>query len=446
MGPMLKSLKLEGVGPVRGLTASFGDRLNVLTGDNGLGKSFLLDVCFWALTGTWPGGRTALPVPNGKKHTPTISYQVVGKTGKPKDKTCEFDFHSQTWTKGQGRPVMPGLVVYAAVDGSFAVWDPARNYWRDPTSGVKEGEDQPRAYQFSPDTLANGLKEGERVLCNGLVQDWVNWYYEQAHIGVVGSKSGSRSSSVSGAGSIINPFEYLEDVVALLSHPLEPMTCGKPRRVYIDQPRKYPVLTMPYGEVAYPHWSAGVRRVISFAYLLVWAWYEHVQAAELRNEVAENRLILIVDEIEAHLHPKWQRTILPALLQVVQKLQAQVDVQVFAATHSPLILASLEPHFDYEKDKLFWFDLKDEIVHFTDYPWAIQGDVVGWLTSEIFGLRQARSQEGEAAVEAAEAFMRNDSAQLPSHLDTKPKIQKELERTLPGMDPFWPRWMLEAKG
>ena len=120
-------------------------------------------------------------------------------------------------------------------------------------------------------------------------------------------------------------------------------------------------------------------------------------------------------------------------------------MQVFAATHSPLILASLEPHFDIEKDKLFWFDLQEKTVHFRDYPWAIQGDVVGWLTSEIFGLHQARSKEGEVAIETAEAFMRNDLAQLPRHLNTKAKIQKELERTLPGLDPFWPRWMLEAR-
>src|SRR5690349_15774156 len=60
---MLKSLKLHGVGPVPDLSAFFGERLNILTGDNGLGKSFLLDTCFWTLTGTWPGGRTALPEP-----------------------------------------------------------------------------------------------------------------------------------------------------------------------------------------------------------------------------------------------------------------------------------------------------------------------------------------------------------------------------------------------
>ncbi len=37
-----------------------GERLNVLTGDNGLGKSFVLDVAWWALTGTWVD-RAVLP-------------------------------------------------------------------------------------------------------------------------------------------------------------------------------------------------------------------------------------------------------------------------------------------------------------------------------------------------------------------------------------------------
>jgi hypothetical protein len=134
---MLKSLKLKGVGPVEGLSASFGERLNILTGDNGLGKSFLLDVAFWALTGTWPGGRMAFPGtagsgggggPAAKNNGPTISYEIEGKTRAPK-RSATFNFHNQSWKREQGRPPMPGLVLYAAVDGSFAVWDPARNYW-----------------------------------------------------------------------------------------------------------------------------------------------------------------------------------------------------------------------------------------------------------------------------------------------------------------------------
>ncbi len=424
---MLDKLLLEGVGPVDPLSADFAQRLNVVTGDNGLGKSFLLDVCFWTLTGTWPEGRTALPHPNGnRKAKPKISYSVIGKKGKTEEKSASFDFHSQSWTRLRGRPPKPGLVVYAAVDGGFSVWDPARNYWRDPATGKTETKERPDAFQFTPETLANGLEVGDRQLCNGLIQDWVEWFYV-------------RSSE-----PMLNPFEYLEDVIRVLSHPTEPIGCAEPRKVFVDDTRKFPTLDMPYGTVAYPHWSAGVKRVVSFAYLIVWAWVEHVQAAELRNEDPTDRIILLIDEIEAHLHPKWQRTILPAILKVVEKLGANIDVQVLTATHSPLVLASLEPHFDLESDKFFCFDLEEEKVTFDSLPWETQGDMVAWLTSDVFGLAQARSREAETAIEAAEAFMRGDQDGLPEGLKTQEQITEALRGVLPGLDPFWPRWMVEA--
>ena len=52
---MLNQLKLHYVGPSEDLEAEFGSRLNVLLGDNSLGKTFLLDVAWWALTRTWAG-------------------------------------------------------------------------------------------------------------------------------------------------------------------------------------------------------------------------------------------------------------------------------------------------------------------------------------------------------------------------------------------------------
>ena len=49
---MLISLHLKDVGPASRLDLDLGERLNVLTGDNSLGKSFVLDVAWWSLTGT----------------------------------------------------------------------------------------------------------------------------------------------------------------------------------------------------------------------------------------------------------------------------------------------------------------------------------------------------------------------------------------------------------
>ncbi len=51
---MLKHLKLHNLGPAPSLELTLSPRLNVITGDNGLGKSFLLDVAWWAMTRKWP--------------------------------------------------------------------------------------------------------------------------------------------------------------------------------------------------------------------------------------------------------------------------------------------------------------------------------------------------------------------------------------------------------
>ena len=41
---MIHYLEMRNVGPMDHLEVSFAPRLNLLTGDNGLGKSFLLDI------------------------------------------------------------------------------------------------------------------------------------------------------------------------------------------------------------------------------------------------------------------------------------------------------------------------------------------------------------------------------------------------------------------
>src|SRR5205823_1779526 len=98
------------------------------------------------------------------------------------------------------------------------------------------------------------------------IADWVEWFYQ-------------RSSAPS-----MSPFQYLQEAIAVLSHPLERLECDEPKKVFLDDSRKFPTLRMPYGVVPYPQWSAGVKRVVSYAYLIVWAWVEHVQAAQLRRE------------------------------------------------------------------------------------------------------------------------------------------------------------------
>jgi hypothetical protein len=163
--------------------------------------------------------------------------------------------------------------------------------------------------------------------------------------------------------------------------------------------------------------SAGVRRVLALAYFLVWTWHEHRMAAELLDRDPEDRFVILFDEPETHLHPRWQRTIVPSALAAIDVLRGNKGPppQLFIATHAPLVLASVEPMFSPELDELFHLKLDNGKVVLETGGWTTQGDVSEWLFSNVFGLEQARSIEAERAIEAAEALMRGER-RLPQGL------------------------------
>lgn len=78
-----------------------------------------------------------------------------------------------------------------------------------------------------------------------------------------------------------------------------------------------------------------------------------------------------------------------------------VPVQLIATTHSPMVLASLEPIFDEEQDALWSLDLVDDEVELHREPWRRRGDANTWLTSSSLDLAEPRSLEAERAIRRA---------------------------------------------
>lgn len=414
---MLKRLALKGVGPATEFgPIEFSPRLNFITGDNGLGKSFLLDAAWWTLTRTWARGLAA--VPQLEHPAPSISFSFSKVTAG--DKSGTIHFKDGTWPQPKARPSIPGVVIYAGVDGSFSAWDPARNYWSE-----REGnqEEKIRAFNFSSSQVWGGARSEQGTnICNGLITDWVSWQSEQDPA-----------------------FKELCTVLDALSPSgNEQILPGKARRIGgVDQTR-YPTLQMPYGqEVPLIHASAGMRRIAALAYMLVWTWNGHKYASAERKSAPAREVIFLIDEIECHLHPQWQRRIVPALLKIMQAMTGEdVAVQLIIATHSPLVLASAEPEFDEARDAIFNIKLAQGQVQITQDQWSKQGDVVNWLVSDAFGLEQARSVAAEVAIEAAEALMRSEPQLLPVELPDANSIHQALLKSLPDSDHFWPRWIV----
>jgi hypothetical protein len=407
-GGTLRELRLRNIGPVFEADFLPAERVSIITGDNGLGKTFLMECCWWSLTGQW-AERQALP--HEPKRRASIEFVIASKDDFPARKTIEFDPKTFRWPPTtKERPTIPGLIVYARVDGSFAVWDPARHY-------EAPGDSTPGFVLFSRDQVLDGL--GNKI--EGLIRDWVRW-------------QNAKDQSL---------FGMFSQVLSRLSPPdMAPLQPGEAIRIASDS-RDIPTLKHDYGVVPFINESAGVRRIVTVAYLLVWAWNEHQVHATLSGKAPQDHIVLMIDEIEAHLHPKWQRSILPALLDVTNLLSKRMKSQVIIATHSPMILASMENSFSEDNDKLFHLYLEEPSlkavreVKLDEIRYFKHGTVDAWLTSDVFELKQPRSSEGESALEQAERLL----AESSSDAKKITRVNQALKDALPADDPFWPRWL-----
>ena len=430
---MLERLELTNTGPAPEMRLELAPRVNLFTGDNGLGKSFLLDVAWWALTRRWPQEvnrrmTAGLPArPRDPASPATIRLRVEAASG-PVEYEATYSREDETWKGSPGRPWIPGLVLYAHADGSFSVWDPARNYWK--RQGGADVQERRPAYVFTEAEVWDGLRDevdGRAVpVCNGLLYDWSSWIK-------------ARDRNARTMKTILRALSPGQD---------DAIGPGPLVRLSIDDSRDVPSIATPYaGPVPILHASSGVRRAVALAYMLVWTVREHRLAAKRQGRTIARQVIVLFDEVESHLHPRWQRVILKALQDAGSALIQDADLQLLVSTHSPLVLASAEPWFDPKRDA--WFDLDLE----GDPPRAgLQrrrytplGAVGSWLTSEAFDMATDRgSVDAEQAILDAREVLR----QSDPPLDAVMEVHARLSRVLPNVDRFWVRWshFVESRG
>jgi hypothetical protein len=409
---MLERLHLKNVGPAPELEMNFAPRLNIITGDNGLGKSFLLDVAWSSVTEDW------FQDPYAQNNSGADAEIDISLHGQIKYRVT-FDFSYRVWLRDSGISDDSGILVFhQKADSSFAFADTVRT----PRSNKAEWRWQ---QHFSNDEIWNGLEEEKKVVCNGIIRDWGFWQLEN--------------------GAAFKQLKAALDVLsASTEERLEP---GKLTRVSLNDAREIPTLKMPYGqEVPITIVSSAIKRVISLAYMLVWGWQEHLKIAKLRKKKPSRNIVILIDEVEQHLHPRWQKAILNSLLNVAQTIMDQNDVrvQIVCTTHSPLVMASLEPLFDEKQDAWFDLNLVNDEVKLERMPWRKRGGAGAWLISEAFDLPSDENTQANAVLEKAAKAYDNPKLSKKKFLE----LDAELRATLAESHPFWVRWQFwgEKKG
>jgi predicted ATP-binding protein involved in virulence len=129
----------------------------------------------------------------------------------------------------------------------------------------------------------------------------------------------------------------------------------------------------------------------------------------MSNPLEANGIVLI-DEVDLHLHPKWQRTILQDLHNVFR------NVQFIVSTHSPIIVigaANIAQIINLNDDN----DSASEII--TPISDSNVGQV---LLSDLFGLKSLQSPEWDSEIQERDRIL------------AKPKLTKEDEAQLASFD------------
>ena len=152
------------------------------------------------------------------------------------------------------------------------------------------------------------------------------------------------------------------------------------------------LFTTSLGKVKYEDLSFGYKNVVTLILDIAQNFFDHYPDSE---DPFSEPAIVIIDEIDLHLHPKWQRIIMSRLEELLPA------TQFIVSTHSPLIVQGIE------KGNVSVIATAEEgliIKNESDAVSRWRADQI--LTSELFGLASARSVETEELLQERRRILR----------------------------------------
>ncbi len=137
----------------------------------------------------------------------------------------------------------------------------------------------------------------------------------------------------------------------------------------------------------------------------------------LSDPLTEGKGILLIDELELHLHPKWQRTCIKHLEETFPGLQ------FITTTHSPFVIQSLSP------GQLINLDPESYAEEYTDKS-------IEDITEDVMGVPMPqKSERYQEMMRVAEEYFRLLRATQPTSQEEKETLKRQLdELTIPFSD------------
>lgn len=358
----IKSLELSDIGPFENMSFEFDKQINMFVGPNNCGKSTVLMAL--AEIAVYP-----FTIPAKLFHSRRPKFRIAFSATNPKKRS--FSGHL---------PIDPSAKFISDVLSplGYTAFVPALRLSTD--------------YR-SPGPLANKpTKERvtSRVVLNDNGEMHERVFYNDRHLSSIGN---SRNKELSRHEKLLPTDPFLVSDESIMQRMVEldyrayrqkapnirsildkiaqiasDITEGYPVEfldMAEDKKGLYPRFRTPDGDLSLNQLSQGTQSIIQCVARLVMGFGEY---NDYSPSLEEKKGVFIIDEIDAHLHPSWQRRILPAIT------RALPGIQIFCSTHSPLMLAGLKAGqvqlFSRGSDGKVRVDLN-------------QNDVVGWSVDEI---------------------------------------------------------------
>ncbi len=349
----LKRVELKNIGPFDSCTLEIHPKWTVVLGDNGVGKSTVLRAIAVALTGRATDATAMRLLKSGA----TAGSIIVTIGGRVYETTIATRSGGGAFVSSRlGIPIEREAVLAVGFSALRTV-----GWRRDQT--IRSNAGRPVAADLlpltseEPDPRLDGVKE---------------WIFK-----VDGLRNSEDLSDAKRYGDlfgrIFSMFETLAAGVGLSNPRVNRMT----GEITIDSGD---------GPIPFESLSQGTLSLVGWAGALMQRLHE---TAPEGSDAMRHPAIVLVDEIDAHMHPAWQQTLIKRLS------EAFPNVQFVVTSHSPLLVGGLEPEQVYRFARESGTGV---VISQPSYPLKGLG-AAGLLTSGLFGLRSHLDPSTEQALD-----------------------------------------------
>ena len=418
----IQSFRITNVGPFDEIEFEFDSQVNVFTGPNNSGKSSAL----WAL-----GDTTVYPFTFPLKllhrdQDAAFRLQLSGSAVKSLEGRLSVTFGSDFWNSQRWERYEANLRHIG-----FSKFIPALRRSTDFRSTgpklARQGnpDDQIWDQLDAPDSLSDDTADWTELAKVLRRAGWRREPVDSPELRKRRALAATDATLVSDKDviqkiieldyrSLLTGQSVFRSVVNKISETASEITEGFPvtfTGVSEDDEEFYPQFDTIDGSVPLNTLSQGTQSIIQWLAHLIIGYAEYYDYPE---DLEDKPGILIVDEIDAHLHPAWQRRIIPVLTRHFPRLQ------IFCSTHSPLMLAGLKAG----QVQLLQRGEDGRVTTSTN-----EEDVVGWTADEI--LRNFLGVSDPTDFKTERQLTRLRTLQLAQNLtDAEAKELEKLKQTV----------------